>query len=245
MVELSNGGEYAISEIKNLIIVPGHACFKGDLESIPENPDQEENWILNKFQKGETNYYIEHIEAGLRLAEEDPSSLLVFSGGFTRNCCGQWSEAATYQAIANLQCRKCNKPKINLEECTVPKRTALDQRALDSYQNLAYPLQDFYRLTQRIPNKVSVVNWEFKRSRFFLHAKAIDLPISRFEYLGVNNPVDLNGALRGEERTIELFSKFPHGDEGELLKKREERDIRRINSNYPQRFNLNELLVAA
>lgn len=35
---------------------------------------------IESFQKGETPTFIEHIRAGIRLLEEQPNSMLVFSG---------------------------------------------------------------------------------------------------------------------------------------------------------------------
>jgi hypothetical protein len=60
----------------------------------------------------------------------------------------------------------------------------------------------------RIPANVIVVSWEFKRKRFEMHRKTIALPSQRFTFKGVNNPVDLAAAEKGETKTaVEPFSK--------------------------------------
>ena len=84
----------------NLIIVPGHAAFKETTTSLPEDIENDNNWALQSFQVGEVPYYIEHIDAGLTLLKQLKDSVLVFSGGRTREDVGKWSEAASYLAVA-------------------------------------------------------------------------------------------------------------------------------------------------
>lgn len=63
------------SELNNLICVAAHAIYIGEDFKEPEN---DENWFLQPFQKGEPPIYIEHIRRGIVLANHDPKSLLIF-----------------------------------------------------------------------------------------------------------------------------------------------------------------------
>src|SRR5689334_18195472 len=91
----------ALAARKNLIVVAGHAPFKESVVSVPTNPERDEAWVLQSFQRGEPPLYIEHIRHGVDLLHRDPEALLIFSGGFTRTEAGlRWSEAETYAALA-------------------------------------------------------------------------------------------------------------------------------------------------
>ena len=85
-------------DLTNLILVAGHAVYTaGNFE----DPEQDHNWFLQLFQKGEPPFYIEHIRHGVKLAENDRKALLVFSGGQTRLEAGPRSEAQSYWMIAH------------------------------------------------------------------------------------------------------------------------------------------------
>lgn len=62
--------------ITNLIVVCCHAIWLGG----PSGGYDEAEWAIESFQKGETPNFIEHVKAGLKALEEEPNSLLVFSG---------------------------------------------------------------------------------------------------------------------------------------------------------------------
>lgn len=62
--------------INRLIIVCCHAIWLGG----PSNGQDEAEWAIEPFQRGETPTFIEHIKAGLRVLSREPNSLLVFSG---------------------------------------------------------------------------------------------------------------------------------------------------------------------
>jgi hypothetical protein len=80
----------------HLIIVCCHAIY------APRNPDtggssRESNWLIEPFQTGETQTYVQHVEAGVRaLAEDCGQAILVFSGGATKLEQTRKSEAEGY-----------------------------------------------------------------------------------------------------------------------------------------------------
>ncbi|CAG8518649.1 12130_t:CDS:2, partial [Dentiscutata heterogama] len=82
------------SDLQDLIIVAGHAIYLGNgLEKV----EQDDNWILENFQKGgHVKTFLNHIRKGLELAQQNTKALLVFSGGQTRPAAGPMSEAQSY-----------------------------------------------------------------------------------------------------------------------------------------------------
>jgi len=203
---------------ENLIIVAGHAAFRDELTACPDDPSQDEGWVLQSFQQGEPPYYIEHIRKGAELLAEDPSSMLVFSGGRTRKEAGHWSEAASYAAVAE-HFGYWSKPSERLSA-----RVALEEHARDSSQNVEYGLYRFYQLTGRYPRHVTVAGWGFKAERFDLHRKALAIPTASFTYVSANDPADKAGAMRGEAHALEQFRADPFGAQPPLASKRDERN---------------------
>lgn len=198
----------------SLIVVPGHASFKAEVSlPLPLDFHNDEYWALQDFQKGEPPYYVEHIQRALELADDE--SLIIFSGGRTREDSGRfWSEARTYDEIAK----------------TFPKypnaHVALEEYAKDSFQNLEFSIRKFVSLIGHEPARITVVGWKFKEKRFQLHAQTLEVSLDTFQYLGVNNPDpnSLRSALAGEERAVQLFTETPLGDGGLLEQKRYQRD---------------------
>ena len=54
--------------------------------------DTEEDWYLVDYQRGQLKGFLDHIKEGVRLAAADPASLLIFSGGATRDDAGPRTE---------------------------------------------------------------------------------------------------------------------------------------------------------
>jgi hypothetical protein len=63
--------------LEHLIVVPGHAA-------LPEDYHEDFSWVLQKFQYDEAPLYVDHILGGIAVAEADPESILVLSGGFLK-----------------------------------------------------------------------------------------------------------------------------------------------------------------
>ena len=188
------------SQLENLILVAGHAIY------IAENydkPEDDAGWCLQPFQKGEPPFYLAHIERGVVLAGADAKSLLIFSGGQTRAKAGRRSEAEGYFRLAE-HFNWWQKPEVK-------RRATTEGFARDSFENLLFSICRFRQCTGRYPQTITLVSWAFKARRFDLHRQAICFPRSRFRFVGVNNPVDLVAAERGEQKAIEEFSLDPYG----------------------------------
>ena len=71
---------------------------------------------------------------------------------------------------------------------------------------------------------MSVVSWGFKATRFGLHREALRWPASRFTFVGIGEPADLEGARAGESQTIEAFRRDPYGTGADLGGKRAQRN---------------------
>jgi hypothetical protein len=65
-------------QLKTLVLVAGHAVYVA-----PDfaEPQRDESWLLQPFQRGEPPFYLEHIKKGIELAAHDASAMLVLSGG--------------------------------------------------------------------------------------------------------------------------------------------------------------------
>lgn len=208
-----------------VLIIPGHATFKAsaDPTRILFDPVREDHWLLQSFQHGEVPYYIEHIQRGIEIAKHNPQTYIIFSGGRTREGCGNWSEAATYATIAK---------HYGYWQADTTARNSLATRiftenyARDSFENLQYSLRYLQQLTGKQPTNVTVVGWEFKRQRFEFHAQTLGIPADRFSYIGCNNPpaTALSIAEKGEAATVALFKQDPRGESGVLAQKRQARN---------------------
>lgn len=210
-----------MSEIKDLIIVPGHAAFKSGFDPSVGDPGDEANWVLQSFQAGESPFYIEHVRAGIEALAKHVGALLLFSGGRTRQESDEWSEAATYAAVAKFY---------NYWQSTndaadeIKKRIILEEHARDSLENVQFGIESFKQLTKKNPEHVTVVGWEFKAPRFDFHRQTLGINQSNFSYLSVNNPPDLAGAQKGEAKTLELFKNDPYGQKPPLADKKLKRN---------------------
>lgn len=84
-------------KLNHLVLVPGHAIWAG--HDFRDRED-DENWILEPFQRGgSVKTFWKHVSKGVEIADADPSSLLVFSGGQTRPTSLQ-SEAEGLMSLA-------------------------------------------------------------------------------------------------------------------------------------------------
>ena len=215
----------SISDLQDLILVAGHAPFKGEVTGVPDQPESDKWWILEpSFQLGEPAFYIEHIRRGVVLAANNPDALLLFSGGLTRPEAGTWSEARTYFELAKHY-RFWIPDEYNKggRREGIQSRTSTEEFARDSYENLLFGICRFLQLTGHTPRLVTVVSWAFKATRFSLHRAAIRFPTARFRFDGFNEPILLDDAWAGEKKALRDFIQFPHGTDDNLLQKRKKR----------------------
>lgn len=195
----------------NAVIVAGHAVLKRFAD-----PSSDDNWVLLDFQRGEAPCYVEHVRCGIDLAAADPQALLIFSGGETRREAGRVSEAASYLWIAR-HFDWFGHPGVG-------SRTATEEFARDSFENLLFGLCRFKECTGRYPARVCLAGWAFKRGRFDLHRQAIRWPASRFAYAGANDPPDVVQALAAEARTHAGYVADPYSSGAEYRAKRAARN---------------------
>ena len=211
-----------MKRIRDLIVVAGHAPFKKQITEVPTDVESDDPWELADFQASEPPFYLEHIRRGVVLAVHQPTALLVFSGGTTREA-GGWSESDTYESIA---CSRGwwleGRPDV-ME--SLAKRVGKEDAARDSFENLLFSICSFYLRTGEYPRVITVVSWAFKATRFSLHRTAIKFPANRFRFDGFNDPIDLESAWRGERGALRLFVDDPYGSAGKLKAKREERTL--------------------
>jgi len=215
----------------HLIIVPGHAIYIGaDRSQVYFTGER--NWVgtyTGYRYEDEVQLYVEHIRRGIVEANRDAASILVFSGGYTRdldlfpNGTPPLSEAQGYWNLAE-QCSWFN--------CLPAKaRTEKEEFARDSYENLLFSWCLFRQTVGRGPEKVTVCGFLLKKARYEHHADVIrrDLDVGsfRFNYLAVNDPPGYvldAGSRLGEAETMAAFQSDPHGEEAFLRGKRAGRD---------------------
>lgn len=206
------------THLRSLVMVAGHAVYTS---SKCDKPEGEDSWYLEPYQKhpGQANTFIAHIQAGVEAAAESPDSLLLFSGGETRQDAGPRSEAQSYWHVAE------SKDWFGQRE-SVRWRTLTEEFARDSFENLLFSLCRFRELTGHYPSNVTVVSYDFKERRFTkLHRHALQFPEDQFSFVGVPvSPTSQAAAMKGEQKVLDMFQEDPYGCSGELRKKRINRD---------------------
>ncbi len=172
------------------------------------------------------------------MVKADPKALLVFSGGETRTRAGTRSEAQSYWALLEY---------LESQESfgEFMARVTTEEFARDSYENLLFSIARFFEVTGTFPEKVTVVGFEFKRHRFTnLHRKAIQFPLSRFVYVGVDPPIKGLADIGEQENAISHFSDDFYGcNSPSLLEKKQGRNPWRRMHGYLQIPELADLLA--
>ncbi|ORY26865.1 hypothetical protein BCR39DRAFT_539840 [Naematelia encephala] len=186
-------------ELDHLIMVPGHAIWIGN---DPERLEEDDQWILEGIQGGgSVKTYVKHIREGVRRLESDPNSLLIFSGGATRlPPSPPLAEAQSYLNIATALrlIQPASLPPLS-SPLPLYLRTATEEYALDSYENLLFALARFKEVTGRWPVRVTIVGYGMKRRRYeHLHRASINFPLEQFEYFGIDDEGDTTEHYAGE-----------------------------------------------
>ena len=189
------------SSMTDLIIVSGHAVYSH--YSYKECTDPS-NWRLMQHQKAENHLsaFLEHIATGIDLTYNNPSALLIFSGGSTRTEIKPFSEGSAYWKVA----QNCNYSKFKHFE-SIQSRAFTEDYAMDSFQNILFSICRFYEITGNYPSSITAISWSYKKTRFEkLHRRALDYPKSQFTFLGIDGSVNISdNAWRYEKMAIELF----------------------------------------
>ncbi|KAI0656673.1 hypothetical protein C8Q70DRAFT_1115349 [Cubamyces menziesii] len=244
--------ERALAEVDHLIMVPGHAIWKG--ASLEERFD-EDQWVLEPYQRGggRVAAFFKHILAAVELARQDEHSLLVFSGGQTRPS-STTTEAESYMRLASISDLLPTLSSSSSSSSTPASppvlRATTENYALDSYQNLLFSVARFHEYTGRYPARITVVGYEMKRRRFTeLHRAALRWPQARFEYVGIDADGDAEAqggasAQQGELQNGYLpYTQDTYGCHGVLLDKRRARNpALRVHPYYTSAPELGALL---
>ncbi|KAL2196351.1 Mur ligase [Corynascus similis CBS 632.67] len=222
----------------HLIIVCGHAVWAGG----PKNGWDEAEWLIEGFQQGETPTFIEHIKAGVRLLGQDENATLVFSGGATRKQI-HLSEARSYYNLGRannwfgLLPWHGGSPSSSSDPAP-ESRMLLEERALDSYDNVLLSVIAFWRRYAAWPQRMTVVSHGFKRERILHgHCAAIGFPLDHVSFVGINPPcVDSAGSasseasdekrnvMKGVQLALGQWADDPHGVGSQLMSKKVERN---------------------
>lgn len=223
--------------LSHLILIPGHSIQQcNDLDALERNTN--DCWYLLDYQRGQHRLHLEFIKAGIAQSEQDPNSMLIFSGGKTREAVGPISEADSYKQAALLYMQSLKRP-FNTN------RWAVEEFARDSFENLAFSLCLFKQASGNYPEKITVIGFPFKEPRFRdLHwptiQKYLDQDVQiEFDYVGVHlEGYNQHGLI---DRAYPLFQRDPLGQSGVLAEKRRERNPFRQQHSYDCLSFLREL----
>jgi len=169
-----------LSPLRNLVMVAGHAVFVGVEYSRWNDPQQ---WALQSYHQGVDGVvesFLQHIRLGIKTAAEDPTAMLLFSGGQTRLAAGPRSEGLSYWLIAEANSWFSNTSDTK-SLLAVRSRAFTEEHARDSFENLMFSICRFYEITGRYPDNITVISYALKRRRFRdLHRAAVSFPEARF-----------------------------------------------------------------
>lgn len=221
--------------MNHLIILPCHSIWKGgDTDGL----DQDE-WHLAPFQyEGQDHLcFRDHIIKSIQQLKQSSNSILIISGGRTKEAAGPVSEAESYY---NLLVRILSDEERKLEE-----RIHIEQFARDSFENVLFLLCRYYEVTGTYPENISVVGFEFKRERFLdCHLEgALNYSKSRVAYIG-NLPLPEGGHTNTKyfqdlenaetKHALNHFKTDLYGIHPPLSKKRNERNPFHMSHSYAQ-----------
>ncbi|KAJ4396128.1 hypothetical protein N0V93_000345 [Gnomoniopsis smithogilvyi] len=205
----------------HLIIVCGHAIWAGG----PTNGQDESEWLIEDWKKGESPTYTAHIKAGLQALSEDDRGVLVFSGGPTCPSM-RLSEARSYANLAAANDYWGLLPAPQIASSQPPPRILTEERALDSYQNILHSLTTFWCTTMHWPARLTIVSHAFKQRRLaYVHCiRALGFPPDRVAFVGIDPPGIGPEVLASEARAVEAWERDPQGRSAELKGKRARRN---------------------
>lgn len=215
----------------HLIILPCHAIYKGCGSGTEFS-----HWYMEEFQKEGNDHlsWIKQIETCIKLLNNDiDNSIVVISGGKTKKV-GNISESFSYLNLV-LQNKADFLSKYQNQDELIDK-IYLEEYARDSFENVFFSRERFQQITNRIPDNVTVVGYNFKRTRFVdYHLKTIGFE-GEVDYIGIDPtppyPLDsedyrsfFEDLHHNEyEKALKLFKSDPTGQTGILLEKKMKRN---------------------
>ncbi len=101
---------------------------------------------------GEAASFVEHIELGIREADQDPDAMLLFSGGQTRLAAGPRSEGLSYWVVAEAAGW--------FNTTSVRGRTFTEEHARDSFENLLFSLCRWVAQGHTVESYTLKYGWE-------------------------------------------------------------------------------------
>lgn len=221
--------------MSELIILPCHSIWKGgDTDGLDQN-----EWHLAPFQyEGQDHLcFRDHIVKSIEQLKKSPNSLLIISGGMTKEAAGQVSEAESYHRLLRRLLPE--------EERHLQDRVHIEEFARDSFENVLFLLCRYYEISKVYPESITVVGFEFKRERFLdCHLKgALNFPKERVNYIG-NSPLPAGGLANTKyfqdlenAETRHALSHFRidlYGLKAPLSSKRNERNPFNMSHSYAQ-----------
>lgn len=115
------------------------------------------------------------------------------------------SEAYSYRSLANALDLLPSTPlpanASGYQPLPLNLRTAAEEFALDSYENLLFSVARFKEVTGGYPSRITVVGYGMKRRRFTdLHRAAMGLPLAppAWNYIGIDDEGDTTDQYAGE-----------------------------------------------
>ena len=219
-------------EVRELVIVPGRAVYVGSNFILAKD---DSNWVMDSDSgvlEGQAKTLTEHMETGMKEVANNPNAMLLFSGGKTCRSAGALSQASSYWHV----CKALDWFGVDAE---VRARVFTEEYARDSFENLFFSVNRFYELTQRFPEKITIVGSRERRQRFEkLHLEAIAYPEANFTYVETV-ALDEKKIETEEANMLAAFQRDPYGCRGKLAENRLARDP--FNDGIPYSTNVKVL----
>lgn len=225
-IESSKTIESSFAHLRNLVIVAGHAVYKAPSFALT-TAMTEGAWFLEPYQQvdGQAASFIEMIERGVKTTATDAHALLLFSGGQTRNKAGPLGEGESYYRVAEAAGWMGHQG--------VRQRTATEDFAKDTYENIIFSICRFHELVGGYPEMITVISYDYKGDIIVnRHRHSIRFPRHRFSFQGTppvgGGAEETEAHIEGREKGMALvthqFSEDPYACIGPLREKKLKRN---------------------
>lgn len=219
----------SVSDLSRLIIVPCHGIWIGNGKRFNESDksgySNPSSWVVDPWLKDKLADLTKHTSMAVKLASDDPKSLVLFSGGQTRSAAGMRSEGLSYLELATSQ--------EDIRTDVLP-RLSFEEFAKDSQENVLFSLCRFKQITGRYPLIVDIVGFGYKKDRFVNeHRKSVRFPSHRFGYISPDSQDQKSSFSDMEHQvTIPQFQRDPFGCKSPLIDKKNGRNPFNQKHNY-------------